>query len=59
VDDDGKPLKKDDSSTMVGNSFFKLGNVVVSDSDDDEVFDNHIGTLYSESGGKEQSLYKQ
>ena len=43
----------------MGNPFSKVGNVVVSDSDDDEVFDDHIGTLYSGSGGKEQSLYKQ
>lgn len=59
VDDDGKPLKKVDSSNKMGNPFSKVGNVVFSDSDDDEVFDDHIGTLYSGSGGKEQSLYKQ
>lgn len=57
VDGDGKPLKKVDSSTMRGNSFSKVGNVVVSDSNDNEVFDDHIETLYSRSGGdQEQSL---
>lgn len=59
VDDDGQPLRKVDSSTKVGNPFSKVGNMVVSDSDDDDVFDDHIGTLHYGSGGKEQSIYEQ
>ena len=43
----------------MGDPSSKVGNVVVSDSDDDEVFDDHIGMLYSGSGGKEQSVYEQ
>lgn len=45
VDDDGKPLK---NNKVGSNPFSKVGNVVVSDSEDDEVFDDHIGSLYSE-----------
>lgn len=45
VDDDGKPLKNNKEGS---NPFSKVGNVVVSDSEDDEVFDDHIGSLYSE-----------
>ena len=39
------------SSTTVGNPFSKVGNVVVSDSDDEEVLDDHNVINYFGSGG--------
>ena len=44
------------SSTKVGNPFSKVGNVVVSDSDDDEVLEYPNETNYFGSGGNERSL---